>query len=268
VTFDAVWVRKNNLTVGELMKKIIQLSASVLLAATISLTANAAIVEFQLGTQFVSVSAGDNIPTTTSTLPIGTLRFEDVGPQQVRLTVTSSLEATTEFFERILFNGIWDRPQDIAFTPQGTSGAFNAPTIGKTNNGFTINPPGGFDFSLLFTVSGGAANHFEGIESITYLLTCSNASECGASAAGTNNSPLDATDFNVTNADTSGNPGYTGWFAIASIGYPGPDSNGARYGDNTAGNNLAVAQAVSEPSMFAMLGIALLASGLARRRRI
>ena len=250
------------------MKQVIRALAAVLFGSALSFTSDAAIVEFQLGTQFVSVSAGDNIPTTTSILPIGTLRFEDVAPQQVRLTVTSSLEASAEFFDRILFNGIWDRPQDIGFALQSTTGAFNLPTVGKSNNTFTINPPGGFDFQLLFTTSGTAANHFEGTESITYLLTCSNASECGPSATGANNSPLDATDFNVTNADTSGNPGYTGWFAIGSIVYPGADSNGARYGDNTASNNLVAAQqTASEPGMLLILATGILVLGFSRRRR-
>ena len=129
------------------MKQVIRALAAVLFGSALSFTSDAAIVEFQLGTQFVSVSAGDNIPTTTSILPIGTLRFEDVAPQQVRLTVTSSLEASAEFFDRILFNGIWDRPQDIGFALQSTTGAFNLPTVGKSNNTFTINPPGGVRLS-------------------------------------------------------------------------------------------------------------------------
>jgi hypothetical protein len=240
---------------------------SIVLGSAISFASNAAIIEFQLGTQFPSVSAGDNIPVTASTLPIGVLRFEDVGPQQVRLTVTSSLEASAEFFQRIVFNGFWDRPQDISFQLQSKSGTFNDPTVGKSNNAFTLNPPGGFDFSLLFTTSGTAANRFEGFESITYLLTCANAPECGPTATGANNSPLDATDFNVTNSDLSGNPGYNGWFAVASLVYPGADSNGARYGDNTAANNLVIPQqAVSEPSILATLGIGLLVLVFARRR--
>jgi hypothetical protein len=130
-----------------------------------------------------------------------------------------------------------------------------------------LNPPGGFDFSLLFATGGTAANRFAGTESVSYLLTCSNLSECGAGATGANNSPLDATDFNVTNSDLSGNPGYTGWFAVASIIYPGPDTNGTRYGDNVAANNLVVPQQqVSEPSVLLMLGMGLLAMGVARRR--
>jgi hypothetical protein len=247
---------------------VVRAVITLLLASAVSFGSNAAIIEFQLGTQFPSVSAGDNVPITASILPIGVLRFEDVGAQQVRLTVSSSLEATAEFFQRIVFNGIWDRPQDINFQLQNKSGTFDDPSVGRTNNGFTLNPPGGFDFSLLFTISGTAANRFEGSESVTYLLTCANAPECGPTATGANNSPLDATDFNVTNSDTSGNPGYNGWFAVGSIVYPGPDSNGARYGDNIAANNLVIAQqAVSEPSIFATLGIGLLTLFFVRRRR-
>jgi hypothetical protein len=242
------------------MPKTLAVAGAIVLAlGAVALTpAHAAIYQFELGVPFPSVNPSDQSPPSSSVLPIGVLRFEDVGPQQVRFTATSSLENSAEFFHRMIFNGVWDRPQDIAFTFQSQTGSFNLPTVGKTNNAFTTNPPGGFDFQLLFTISGNSTNRFDGTESITYLLTCANASECGPLATGANNSPLDASDFNVGNNDPSGPAfnAYDGWFAIGSLVYPAPDTNGVRYGDNIAANNEVIA-AVPEPSSLLLLAAAL-----------
>lgn len=241
------------------MKTTFGTIASVLVGSCIAATSDATIIELELGQQVVSVNPADNVPTTSSTLPIGVLRFEDIGPQQVLFTFASSLESPGELFLRVVFNGVWDRPDHIGFALQSTSGMFGIPSFGRSSNGSGTGPPAGFDFNLTFSTPG-----FDGTDSITYLLTCAVAVSCGPSATGAGRSPLDATDFNVTNADASGNPGYTGWFAVGNIRYPGSDSNGARYGDSLAVDN--VVTPLPEPGILATIGAGILSLVFARPR--
>ncbi len=220
---------------------------------------HAAVVEFDLGHAFVSVTPGDNSPTVQD-LPIGTLRFEDVSPQQVLFTFSAHLLDPREFFQRVVFNGAWSHPDYIAFSVTNRSGSFADPSFGRSSNGSGTAPPAGFDFNLTF-----GNPYFDGTDSITYLLTCTNPAACGSGATGAGNNTLDATDFNATNADASGNPGYGGWYAMGNISYPGTDHNGTRYGDNVGGDNLV--RAVPEPSGPGLLLVGLATLALAGRGR-
>lgn len=223
--------------------------------------ARAASISFNLSTQFVSTSSGDNTPTSTSTAPYVTMTFTDTGPAQVQLVVQASLETATEWVKSIVFNGSAASPGtccSVLFTPAGSTGAFNAPTPASGFNNIGTNPPFGFDYWLIFASSGASSVVFDGTDSITYNLTCQNPSNCGS---------LSANWFNQVNSDpTPGVPAsYSGWYAIAALGYAGTDTNGARYGDNSGTDNIAGA-AVPEPSTLALVGSALLIAAARLRR--
>jgi hypothetical protein len=237
--------------------------------------ASAATITFNLGTQVVSQSPGDNTPLSASLPSVGTVTFTDIGAQTVQLMFQAGLEAGNEFFEYLVFNGstgsdaTHPRNQDLRFVQGATSGTFSAPTVGLSNDSYSLGPPNGFDIRLDFG-NNTAATRFDGVDSIIYTITCGLASSCGA--AGFN--PLDALDFNVVNS-TQGNPNpnYNGWFAAAALGYlmPGTtgDSNGARYGDSTGADNLSQAViATPEPGSMMLLGTGVAALFVYRRKTL
>jgi hypothetical protein len=221
-------------------------------------TTRAATVQFALATQVVSTNPADNSPVSASTAPYGTLTFTDTAPQQVQLLIQASLESPSEWFGRLVFSSNQGTSPGtccpIQFTAGATTGSFTTPTLGSGFNNSTTNPPPGFDYSVFFTTTGNASTRFDGTDSIVYTITCVILATCGPAGA----NPLDATDFNVTNVDGA----YPGWFAVVALGYEGTDFNGARYGDNTAADNVGTPGVIPEPTTLGLLGTGLV--GLAR----
>jgi hypothetical protein len=89
---------------------------------------------------------------------VATLRFEDVGSDTVRLTVTSSLIDIDEFISDISFNVAGFNPADITATYLAASkvGAFDDPSLTwGANNQDPVGPGAGFDYLYAFTVGGG-----------------------------------------------------------------------------------------------------------------
>jgi hypothetical protein len=167
---------------------------------------------------------------------VASLIFEDVAPGQVRLTVTSSLNASNEFFSDISFNIA------SSFVPSGITasfvggsqvGSFTLPTLNAAGqNG--QNPPGpgsGFDYNYAFTVSGsgGGGLRFNENDSFQYLF---------------NASGLDALDFLVANGD--------GHYAYAHV--QGMTAGSAAY--VSTGPNV---PAVPEPTSLLLLATGLIA---------
>jgi hypothetical protein len=124
---------------------------------------------------------------------VATLLFEDVVPGQVKLTVTSSLNAANEFISDIAFNvaaGFTPSAITASFVGGSQVGSFDLPTLlSGAQNG--QNPPGpsaGYDHQYEFTVGGGdGSDRFNLAESFQYMF----------SATG-----LDALDFAVANSSS------------------------------------------------------------------
>jgi hypothetical protein len=254
------------------MKRIVCAAIAVASLSVVSSPAFATSVTFNLGTQVISWSPGDNTPFSTSLPSVGTLTFTDVSAGIVDLVIQAGLVGD-EYFKTLLFNGSTGNPsgarnQDLTFVERSTVGSFADVDLTKSNNAMTLNPPGNFDFKVDFNAST-FGSLFNATDSITYRITCGNASSCGA--AGFN--PLDALDFNVANAGNS-NSNYNGWFAAVELGYVsgwdlvfGGDNNGARYGDRTGADNVAqAAVATPEPGSMILLGTGV-AALIARRRK-
>lgn len=171
---------------------------------------------------------------TSGDLNVATLLFEDVGANQVRLTVTSSLNSANEFFSDISFNVATNfDPSTIgaSFVAGSQVGAFTLPTLTSgTNN---QNPPGpgtGFDHNYAFTVAGssGGALRFNLNDSFQYIFTANG---------------LDASDFAVANA--------AGYFAYAHV--QGMTAGSGSYASTTP------IPSVPEPTSLLLLATGLIA---------
>ena len=185
-------------------------------------------------------------PAVSGDQTVATLLFEDVAPNQVRLTVTSSLNAVNEFFSDIAFN------VNSSFVPSaiGASyvagsqvGSFDLPTLSAAaQNG--QNPPGpgsGFDYNYGFTLanSSGGALRFNLNDSFQYLFTANG---------------LDALDFLAANAD-----GHYGYAHIQGIG----TSNGSAAYVSTD----PTVPSVPEPTSLLLLATGLIAGARTLRKR-
>lgn len=176
---------------------------------------------------------------------VATLTFEDVAPGQVRLTVTSSLNASNEFISDIAFNvAAGFDPSDITASFVGGSqvGSFDLPTLSSTNQN-SQNPPGpgtGFDHQYSFATSNssGGALRFNLTDSFQYLF---------------NATGLDAIDFAVANS--------AGHYAYSHVqGMTAGSGSYAATGDPNV-------PSVPEPTSLILLASGLIAGARTLRKR-
>jgi hypothetical protein len=211
----------------------------------------ASVVQFQIATFAPTGNAADDTPLPTSTAPFSSLTFTDVAPGVVQLVVRSDLESSTDFISQTAFN--LDpalSAANLLFTFGGQTGSFTLPTIGAGTNNQTLSGNvgiSGFDVRFDFA-NGTTLTRFDGFETLTYNITCA------ACAGG-----LDALDFNFATS--------AGFFAGDKTGFQGTpvDSNGARFVDSTAANN--VIAAIPEPAPLGLLTFGLLGFGLVAFRK-
>jgi hypothetical protein len=181
---------------------------------------------------------------------VATLLFEDVAPNQVRLTVTSSLNDVDEFFSDIAFNvATGFDPSDIIASFVGGSqvGSFTLPTLSSTDQN-SQNPPGagtGLDHQYAFTVanSGGGAERFNLNDRFQYLFTATG---------------LDALDFGVANS--------AGYYALAHVQGIGPTAGLSSVFVSNGPNGPNV-PAVPEPTSLILLATGLIAGARTLRKR-
>lgn len=178
---------------------------------------------------------------------VATLLFEDVAPNQVRLTVTSSLNDVDEFFSDIAFNvaaGFTPSAITASFVGGSQVGSFTLPTLSSTTQN-AQNPPGagtGFDHQYSFTTanSGGGAQRFNLSDSFQYLFTANG---------------LDALDFSVANS--------AGYYALAHIQGIGPTAGLSSVYVSTDPS----IPAVPEPTSLLLLATGLIAGARTLRKR-
>jgi PEP-CTERM motif len=175
---------------------------------------------------------------------VATLLFEDVAPNQVRLTVTSSLNAANEFISDISFNVATNfNPATIgaSYVAGSQVGSFDLPTLTSSANGQNPAGPGsGFDYLYSFTVSngGGGGARFNLNDSFQYLFTANG---------------LDALDFAFLNAQ--------GYSAYAHV--QGMTAGSGSY----AATNDPNVPTVPEPTSLVLLATGLIAGARTLRKR-
>jgi hypothetical protein len=175
---------------------------------------------------------------------VATLLFEDVAPNQVRLTVTSSLNAANEFISDIAFNvasGFNPATITAGFVGGSQVGAFDLPSLSSSANG--QNPPGpgsGFDHRYQFTTanSDGGSHRFNLTDSFQYLFTATG---------------LDALDFGVANAN--------GYYALSHV--QGMTAGSGTYAATIDPN----IPSVPEPTSLLLLATGLIAGARTLRKR-
>jgi hypothetical protein len=174
---------------------------------------------------------------------VATLLFEDVGLNQVRLTVTSSLNSANEFISDIAFNVATNfNPATIgaSFVAGSQVGSFDLPTLTAVANGANPAGPGtGFDYNYAFTVanSSGGALRFNLNDSFQYLFTANG---------------LDASDFAFFNTQ--------GYYAYAHV--QGMTAGSGSYA--TGDPNI---PSVPEPTSLVLLATGLIAGARSLRKR-
>jgi hypothetical protein len=180
---------------------------------------------------------------TSGDLNVATLLFEDVGANQVRLTVTSSLNSANEFFSDISFNvasGFVPSAIGASYVAGSQVGSFTLPTLsaGAQNAQNPAGPGSGFDYNYAFTVAGssGGALRFNLNDSFQYLFTANG---------------LDASDFAVANS--------AGYLAYAHV--QGMTAGSGAYGST------AVVPSVPEPTSLLLLATGLIAGARTLRKR-
>jgi hypothetical protein len=177
---------------------------------------------------------------------VATLLFEDVAPNQVRLTVTSSLNAANEFISDIAFNvasGFTPSAITASFVGGSQVGSFVLPTLESgAQNG--QNPPGpgsGLDHWYQFKTSNkdDGAERFNLTDSFQYLF----------SATG-----LDAFDFAFPNSD--------GHYAYSHV-----QGMTAGSGSYAATGTTTDIPSVPEPTSLILLATGLIAGARTLRKR-
>jgi hypothetical protein len=188
-------------------------------------------------------------PAVSGDSTVATLLFEDVGTDQVRLTVRSSLNSAAEFISDIAFN------VRASFVPSAVTasyiagsqvGTFTLPTLASGDQN-DQDPPGpggngpgnGFDYNYAFSVSMG--DRFNLTDSFQYLFTATG---------------LDVSDFNLANG--AGHYAYAHVQGIAST--TGTTSSG--YVSTDPG-----VESVPEPTSLVLLGSGLVAVATRLRRK-
>jgi hypothetical protein len=162
-------------------------------------------------------------PSVSGDQKVATLRFDDLGANQVRLTVKSSLNAASEFLSDIAFNiKPTFTPSAITATYIASSqvGAFNLPGLqkGAQNTQNPSGPTSGYDFNFSFTTSNSqqGTKRFNLNDSFQYLFT----------APGLTTADFDlataATHFAYAHVQGIGLGGSAGYVAGSSNAVPEP----------------------------------------------
>ncbi len=172
-----------------LMKRLVVVSGILAGSALVAPGAEAASILFA-----IKVKVEASAPPVSGDQTVATLRFDDVGANQVKLTVKSSLNAATEFLSDIAFNvKPTFTPNSItaSYIAASQTGAFNLPGLqrGGQNTQNPAGPTSGYDFNFSFTTSNSqqGTKRFNLNDSFQYLFT----------APG-----LTTADFDVANAAT------------------------------------------------------------------
>jgi len=180
-----------------------------------------------------------------STSPYGTVTFTDV-TGGVRMTLTSSLEDTSEFFSEWDFN---TSTPLTGITETGRTGTFAYTIDGYSSNAYQADGDGLYDFGIQFASA--SANRFNGTDSVVFLLTGS-----GLTFASFNvlSAPAGGAGPFNTAAHVQGIQTCSGWVS---------DGNGA----SGAGPGTGPCGAVPDSgTTVTLLGLALLGVGYIRRK--